>query len=427
MKQKFGNGIRYLKIELPSPIEQGRRTKQMKILKNKFIKMKNINNKFKNKYKIQYSFFGIKLTIKNKAKIEFYKKKKEEEKEKQLKERYEIIKKELTELKEFRENKEYILTCYIYTYNHINSISKCIDSILEQKTKYDYLIKIIDDASTDGTTEVCLEYAKKYPEKIELTTVMHNSGGKTLTVAYENIETKYFSRIDGDDYWCDKNKIETALDFLEHHDEYIAYAHDTEMHNVVNNTSSSNVHDWEPNKNITNEISYDNFLYIHVSSRIHRNILDFRNKYKNIRKRDRVLWYLFLDAGKVYYEDKIMAVYNIGNTGFHSKKPKYFQALSRYLISYKMNKLFDYRYDTCFTRQTSSKTLFNIKALFGKRLGWNIWIFYMLRIKPIKFYYQALISEFKKVSKEIQDADIFTGDFTKKEYPTIERVREEMI
>ena len=33
----------------------------------------------------------------------------------------------------------------------------------------------------------------------------------------------------------------------------------------------------------------------------------------------------------------------------------------------------------------------------------------------------------ERLLEEIQDADIFTGDFTKKEYPTIERVREEMI
>ena len=51
----------------------------------------------------------------------------------------------------------------------------------------------------------------------------------------------------------------------------------------------------------------------------------------------------------------------------------------------------------------------------------------MLQIKPIKIYNHALNSEVKKISKEIQDADKFTGDLTKKEYPTIESVREEMI
>ena len=50
----------------------------MKIYKqNKFIKIKNINNRFKNRYKRRFSLFGFKLTIKNEEKILFYKNQKE--------------------------------------------------------------------------------------------------------------------------------------------------------------------------------------------------------------------------------------------------------------------------------------------------------------------------------------------------------------
>ena len=62
-----------------------------------------------------------------------------------------------------------MLTSIIFTYNHDNSIAKCIDSILEQKTTYPYEIHIWDDCSTDKTSEICRKYAAQYPDKIKLT------------------------------------------------------------------------------------------------------------------------------------------------------------------------------------------------------------------------------------------------------------------
>ena len=302
---------------------------------SRFLKLRNINSG--NKHRTRYEIFGIKFTVKNKSKIEFFNNLKEKISIEKYKQRRQI----LSELKKYRENKEYLLTCYVITYNQEKTIKKCIDSILEQETHYPYLIKILDDGSTDGTFDICLEYAKKYPERVELHTVLHNSGGKMLTVAYEDIETKYFCRIDGDDYWCDSSKIQISLDFLEKNEDYVAYAHDTGMYNTYTKKMTSNIHCWEPNKNIADEISYDNFFYIHVSSRIHRNVLDFKHKYKHFRKRDRVLWYLFLDVGKVYYDDRIMAVYVINSNGFYNKMPLRFQQLSRWLMCYRMNKFFN--------------------------------------------------------------------------------------
>lgn len=44
-----------------------------------------------------------------------------------------------------------ILSICLVTYNHINYISKALDSILSQKTKYKYEIIVLEDCSTDGT------------------------------------------------------------------------------------------------------------------------------------------------------------------------------------------------------------------------------------------------------------------------------------
>ena len=47
------------------------------------------------------------------------------------------------------------------TYNHVNYINTCIESLLMQKTKYSFEIIIHDDASNDGTTEIIKFYQTK--------------------------------------------------------------------------------------------------------------------------------------------------------------------------------------------------------------------------------------------------------------------------
>src|SRR5699024_5534697 len=64
-------------------------------------------------------------------------------------------------------NKPVVSVC-VQTYNHAPYIKECLDGILMQKTDFPIEVLLGEDASTDGTREICLEYAQKYPEKIRL-------------------------------------------------------------------------------------------------------------------------------------------------------------------------------------------------------------------------------------------------------------------
>src|SRR5574344_471532 len=140
-------------------------------------------------------------------------------------------------------DKESLLTVIIFTYNHKNTIAKCIESIVNQKTDYKYEIHICDDASFDGTADICREYGEKYPDKIKLFLQEKNTLSVSLKdnhalIAYKRLNTKYWCYIDGDDWWCDENKVRIALDFLEKNPEYYMFGHKTKVNFIDKNQKS---------------------------------------------------------------------------------------------------------------------------------------------------------------------------------------------
>ena len=52
-----------------------------------------------------------------------------------------------------------LVTVVVITYNHVDNIARCLDSILAQRTNFSFQVLVIDDASTDGSTDVIREYA----------------------------------------------------------------------------------------------------------------------------------------------------------------------------------------------------------------------------------------------------------------------------
>ena len=54
------------------------------------------------------------------------------------------------------------------TYNQKEYIAQTIESIVEQKTSFNYELIIHDDCSTDGTQEILRKLKAQYPQKIKL-------------------------------------------------------------------------------------------------------------------------------------------------------------------------------------------------------------------------------------------------------------------
>lgn len=117
----------------------------------------------------------------------------------------------------------------ICTCNHVEYIEKCLDSILEQECDFKFEIILGEDGSNDGTQEICKEYAKRFPDVIQLKIrdqekkvyLYGRATGKyNLLKILQEGTGEYFAFCDGDDYWTDKKKLQKQVDFMDNSPEY---------------------------------------------------------------------------------------------------------------------------------------------------------------------------------------------------------------
>ena len=123
-----------------------------------------------------------------------------------------------------------ILQVAILTYNHKDFIEKCINSILSQKTTFNFGIVIFDDCSNDGTTEILKRIKNNHDERISIFINETNQGPyKSALKLAKHVTSKYQTWLDGDDYWCYNKKLQTQIDFLEANSEYSGCFHDARI------------------------------------------------------------------------------------------------------------------------------------------------------------------------------------------------------
>lgn len=100
----------------------------------------------------------------------------------------------------------------IPVYNVGKYIRQCLDSVLAQ-TYNDFEVIILDDGSTDGSGNICDEYALK-DSRVK---VIHDKNMGLLMArrrALQYVSGEYILFLDSDDYW-DKDLLESIHDVLE--------------------------------------------------------------------------------------------------------------------------------------------------------------------------------------------------------------------
>jgi glycosyltransferase involved in cell wall biosynthesis len=121
----------------------------------------------------------------------------------------------------------------IPAYNGVKYIRQCIESALSQTFK-DFEIIISDDSSTDGTEDICREYAKK-DSRIRYFRHSKNMGGYlNFNYCLQKARGLYFTPLAHDDIM--KNYfLEKTINYLSHHQECVLVSGDFEF---IDNSSS---------------------------------------------------------------------------------------------------------------------------------------------------------------------------------------------
>jgi len=107
------------------------------------------------------------------------------------------------------------------SYRSREYIDAAIAGVLSQKTRFNVQLVLSDDASDDGTADICRRYAERYPKAITLIEHTTNVGTQqNFLDAHARCKGRYIAMCDADDYWCSKRKLQTMVDFMDAHPDF---------------------------------------------------------------------------------------------------------------------------------------------------------------------------------------------------------------
>ena len=113
-----------------------------------------------------------------------------------------------------------LVSVLMIAYNQEAYLAEAIESIVTQRCDFPFELIIGDDSSTDGTLRVALEFQQRYPELVR---VLHGGPNIGMNANSRRVRAaargQFLAWCEGDDYWCDADKLALqAAVLLEHAD-----------------------------------------------------------------------------------------------------------------------------------------------------------------------------------------------------------------
>lgn len=217
----------------------------------------------------------------------------------------------------------------IIAFNQSKYIKETIESVLMQKTTFNYEIVICEDNSTDDTRKICIEYKKQYPNKVNLVLNKSNLGySKNFINVLSQCNGEYIALCEGDDYWTLDDKLEKQVIFLDNHSKYSLCCHD---YNIMNeftgeliNVSATNkplINSSEKGGEFDNKINLLQYWYTKTMT------VMFRREYVNLQKLCRynhfydvhLYYHILVNAPGYYMKNFNAAIYRLHDS-FHNGK-----------------------------------------------------------------------------------------------------------
>jgi glycosyltransferase involved in cell wall biosynthesis len=207
------------------------------------------------------------------------------------------------------------------TYNHEKFLVQAIESVLTQKTDFEYRLNIADDCSTDGTQAIIKHYAEKHADRITAILSPHNIGilhKDRLSIKMLKLCTaRYVALLEGDDYWTDPYKLQKQVDFLDRHPDFAISCHNVTV--IYDDGSKEPANFLPPNQppvRSLDDLILDNF--IQTNSVVFRRSLfgEFPDWFYELKLGDWPIHIMNAQHGKIGYIDEVMAAYRVHDKGF---------------------------------------------------------------------------------------------------------------
>lgn len=229
-------------------------------------------------------------------------------------------------MKNWRSDKQPLVSICCITFNHESFISTALDSMLMQETDFPFEIIIRDDRSTDKTRDIIKKYAEKFPHIIRTileTENQYSKGVNPFIPTYEKAKGKYVTILEGDDYWQDEHKLQKQADFLEKNNEYVLSYHNTitvnEKNEVISKENDIPLRDYSQEEMLCGE------TFILTNTVMFQKVKNISSeKLDGVLNADTVLWHLLGYYGKSKYQGEIgYAVYRVHGGGVWSSLDKF--------------------------------------------------------------------------------------------------------
>ena len=274
------------------------------------------------------------------------------------------------------------------TYNHEKYIRQCLEGIVMQETSFQIEVIVQDDASTDGTTAIIKEFAKRYAFIIP---IIHEvniySLGRNLNEYWlKNARGKYMAFCEGDDYWTDPLKLQKQVDFLEANLDYSFCGHSVEIFNQYEKVVAGQ---YSPKKNILELCDTVFGPPMHTSSIVFRNNFKLPKSIKYLPAGDDALECILASKGKAFCFSESMSVYRLSEAGTWSTLSQINKNYKTLIIQLWIIRNFPLlllkqarRIDSLFRSTYKEKKLFSNAFTFKEKLTILIvLVFYKLYIK----------------------------------------------
>tara|TARA_R110002012_G_scaffold48720_3_gene126569 strand:+ start:2404 stop:3897 length:1494 start_codon:yes stop_codon:yes gene_type:complete len=229
-----------------------------------------------------------------------------------------------------------MVSVFCMVYNQEKYVAQTIEGFLMQKTNFSTVMVIGEDASTDGSKEVILKYARTYPGKFKLLLSDKNFGAhKNQEKVLKHCTGKYIAMCEGDDYWTDPLKLQKQVSFMKANPKYsliftngrVLYSEENNLSQLIYSNGEDKInayYSFPLPKETTDITTLAKGNYIHTAGVLFLNWTDegLPTYMEKVTIGDWPLHLMTATKGLIKFLDEDTFCYRIHSNGIYSKKNK---------------------------------------------------------------------------------------------------------